>query len=405
MKKIICAATMLLAATSLIFAQNAALQIRATGTGTTTGHIADISLYNPTNQAVTFTLSPSFIPSGGQYQPYIVPTPITSTVPAGTTANVPVNGYCTDITRPPVPAGGAMPPISSWLTASQDPAAAALLDAITRVSTAFDKMKNEGAITTPFSSNPEKEREAVIQQTFWIYAAELSGSKYKKEDFKVNTIKQFETSTGLVFEKTDEKTQSSVNAGIDQFWNTFEAVGAEAKVLSLATTASNSGHSPELIGVNDANCECGDITFDVEVSINGKKGEPEKFPLASGSNVRDTLKAKANAADEIKLTITNLVTKCTECISGPCEVTKDSRKITVTTSGLTNSLDDKKAPKAQVLSGVDIFQPELGTAAAGTDPVRYYITVEYTCKKEKCLMTTCKKMFEIFIEKEPIKKK
>lgn len=270
MKKMMLAAVMLLAAASLIIAQNNALQIRATGTGRTTGHIANLSLYNPTPAPLTFTLSPCYIPSGGQYQPYIVPTVTTATVPPGATANIPVKGYCTDIFTPPVPSGHTMPPFSDWTTPGQDPTSAALLDAIGNISTAYDNLKNEGSITTPFSGNPEKERESVIQQTFWIYAAGLSGRKYTKEDFKTNTIKQFETSTGLNFEKTDEKTQSNVYTGIDQFWNTFSAVGTEAKVLPKAGNGPGEtvpiGNENCSTCLDDGKCECGDISFDLLVT-------------------------------------------------------------------------------------------------------------------------------------------
>ena len=270
MKKMMLAAAMLLAAASLIFAQNNALQISATGTGRTTGHIANLSLYNPTTVPLTFTLSPCYIPSGGQYQPYIVPTQTTTTVPPGATANIPVEGYCTDIFTAPVPSGSVMPPFSGWTTADQNPTTAALLEAVRNISTAYDNLKNEGAITTPFRGKPEKERESVIQQTFWKYASEIAGKTYTKENFKTNTIKQFETATGLNFEKTDEKTQSNVYAGIDQFWNTFEAVGTEAKVLPKV------GNGPgETIPINNENCstcledgkcECGDISFDLLVT-------------------------------------------------------------------------------------------------------------------------------------------
>lgn len=259
---------------SLPRATDSPLLCTAKGTGRTTGHIANLALQNRTSQAITVDVGPFFIPSGGEYQPYIVPGIIPVTVPPYTTANVPLNGFCADIFSNPVPAGEGMPPANQWVSLSEgqslpsgwqpspangwkpapgssamipgtdrplgctiDPkkypaeAASVLLDALTRIATTFDDMKNEGAITTPFSGNPEKERESVIQQTFWKYAAELTGKAYKKEDFGNNTIQQFEAATGKDFEKTDEKTQAGLNTGVDQFWNTFEAVGVEAKVL------------------------------------------------------------------------------------------------------------------------------------------------------------------------------
>ncbi|MCE7922364.1 MAG: hypothetical protein DYG98_04860 [Haliscomenobacteraceae bacterium CHB4] len=246
----------------------------ASGTGRTTGQIAILTLRNPTNQEITVDVGPFFIPSGGQYQPYIVPNIGSVSVLPHATANVPLEGYCADIFTKPVPAGNEMPPVNEWVNLSGShalpstwapnpangwkpapgssvlmpgtgrplgytldvkrhaaEAAPLLLDALNRIAETYDELNNEGTITTPFSGNPEKERESVIQQTFWIYAAELTGKAYKKDDFKANTVRQFEEATGQDFEKTDEKTRSGLNAGVDQFWNTFEAVGAEAKVL------------------------------------------------------------------------------------------------------------------------------------------------------------------------------
>ena len=111
-------------------------------------------------------------------------------------------------------------------------AAPILFEALTSISNAYDKMKNEGSVVTPFSGNPEKEREAVIQQTFWIYAAELTGKDYKVEDFSQNTVRQFETATGQHFEKQPAEVQNQVQGGVVDFWNTFQAVGAEAKTLA-----------------------------------------------------------------------------------------------------------------------------------------------------------------------------
>lgn len=351
MKKMILTVA-LLAVASLTFAQNNALQITATGTGRTTGHIANLSLYNPTNQTLTAEIGPCFIPSGGQYQPYIVPSVTTTTVPPGTTANIPVNGYCTDIFTAPVPAGAAMPTFSSWATPEQNATAATLLDAIRHISTAFDNLKNKGTISTPFSGNPEKERESVIQQTFWIHTSELNGKEYKKESFKTNTIKQFETATGLDFEKTDEKTQANVNAGVEQFWSVFEAVGTEAKVLSKA------GNGPgETIPINNENCstclddgkcECGEISFDLlvthyslKIQNDGNKNkreynqkQPVKTPVKEDSQsgvgkdkIQDAAEIKpavpgVKAGDEVGISLANVKIDC-PCTNGTsCEAYK-----------------------------------------------------------------------------------
>ncbi|MCK6693462.1 MAG: hypothetical protein L6Q97_15360 [Thermoanaerobaculia bacterium] len=305
---------------------------KATGTGRTTGHVADLAISNPTDQPVIVQFgAPNvppgagmppgnalYIPSGGQYQPYVIPYLPQVPVAPGETKVIPVEGFCTDVRMPPVPAGEAMPPVSSWITAAPpQPLSAAgtaasgivtvptrsglslddaitllsntkpkpkpepglpspghttlsvpadcpdgllaplptipgtntliptpvnpdqypalgvplLLDAISRIALAYDELKPKGAIATPFSGNPDKEREAVIQQTFWLYSAALRGEPYEKQDFRGNTIRQFEQNTGKTFDQIPPPQQEKLDKGVDDFWDSFAAVGAEAKIL------------------------------------------------------------------------------------------------------------------------------------------------------------------------------
>lgn len=253
----------------------ASLVCSATGTGRTSGHIANLTLYNPSNIPVTTDFSAVFIPSGGQYQPYIVPAIANVTVPPHTTANVPVEGYCADIFSQPVPAGVSMPPVENWvhitgpntlsngwqpvaangwkpngntdalipgtgnpvghtidLNRHQQEVAPLLLDAVNRITEAYDRMKSNGTIDTPFAGNPEKEREAVIQQTFWIYAAALSGKEYTADNFLDNTARQYESNTGQKLSAAPATTRDNIKEGAADFWGTFQAVGVEAKVLA-----------------------------------------------------------------------------------------------------------------------------------------------------------------------------
>jgi hypothetical protein len=249
----------------------------ATGTGNTTGHVATLTLTNPTGLPITATFDDAYIPSSGEYQPYIVPSMDPITVVPGQTISLPLHGYCADVFSKPVPFGEVLPPFSNWVSTAltgqsalvpdlsmgwipvtpvgtglvptipgtsqpigytidpqRYPAEAApfLASALEAIANAYDQMVKSGQITTPFSGNPAKEQEAVIQQTLWIYAAGLSGKEYSKEDFRANIIRQYETATGRIFAKQDEKTHQAVEQGVTDFWNAFEAVGVEAKVLS-----------------------------------------------------------------------------------------------------------------------------------------------------------------------------
>ncbi|MCB0527346.1 MAG: hypothetical protein KDC65_02655 [Saprospiraceae bacterium] len=268
-------------------ASDTPLLCSATGTGRTTGHIADLSLYNPTDQAITAEVSPGFIPSDGRFQPYVSTTDVVVTVPPHSTANIPIEGYCADIFKQPVPAGVEMPALDEWITASgnsdlagnwqpqssegwkpnpasgltvpgtdrpmpfsidlyahPEEAASVLLEALSCISTAYDDMKARGVIETPFSGQPDKEREAVIQQTFWVYCATLTGKEYKLDDFSKNTRTQFEANTGQDLNNAAPETKAGLDQGIAGFWGTFQAVGAEAKVLANDQPAQKDDWGP-----------------------------------------------------------------------------------------------------------------------------------------------------------------
>jgi len=263
--------------------------VKAIGTGRTTGHIANLSIQNNTDNPIKAQIGPLFIPSDGQYHPYIVPTPIRIIVNPGATTTAKLNGYCTDIHLPPVPENKPMPPIDSWLeqpSAGMDlpenwqpqtnqgwqplsgtdannvagdgrpqllvpgtnrplnhtinqithpkEAAPILLSAINEITEAYENMSTSEEINTPFKGNPEKERESVIQQTFWIYTAALTGTVYKLSDFEKKTHEQFEKSTGNKVSGLNPEQKKELDKGVNDFWNTFQAVGAEAKVILLA---------------------------------------------------------------------------------------------------------------------------------------------------------------------------
>jgi len=262
-----------------IFSQDSAIpsqiQVSATGTGKTTGHIMDVTFVNPTGQKVKVDVGACYIPSSGQYQPYIIPRLASITVPANGQLTVPVNGYCADIHKPPVPMGQSIVPVEKWimpepLAQNWKPLAAngwtpsgggmatipgtdvplgyridinqhpeevapVMLEAINRISKTFGELQGSGEISTPFSGNAEKERESVIQQTFWIYTSELTGQPYKVQDFATNTAEQYEATSGKKLKDLTPPEQDQMVSGIADFWGTFQAVGAQAKVLESGT--------------------------------------------------------------------------------------------------------------------------------------------------------------------------
>jgi len=262
----------------------AALEIAAKGTGRTTGHIVTLLAVNNSDQPQQLEVGNFLIPSNGRDQSYVVPALQNIEVPPGATISVDLIGYCADITRPPVGPNEPMPAPNTWLipvntinpdgppgfivlpdavsiverkpgqtyidnvpvgyistTPDQaiivDPdknpeqAATFLLDAINRISFIYDELQPEGIIKTPFSSNQARERESVIQQTFWMYGAALSGDTYEKEQFAEQLAEQYENSTGNPIASAPPAEKAKFDAGVDDFWNSFTVVGVEAKIL------------------------------------------------------------------------------------------------------------------------------------------------------------------------------
>lgn len=302
------------------------LKITVKGTGETTGHIADISVTNPNDHPVIVrpgtgdnpVSSGFYIPSAGHHhQPYIVPS--LKDIPVGPKETVvaPVEGYCVDIRRPPVPDSDPMPDLASWVGLPTDPPSTlqssdgtpiihvptrtalsttqaadlllggtdepkiisirpwmphaaktgwdcpttiggsyptfpgtdapivnilkpdkhlgvlvpVLLEGVDRIIRTTDIMLEEDMIRTPFTNNPSQEREAVIQQTFWMYTSAISGDDYPKKEFESNTFEQFENATGEPVNNLAPEQKAEIVRGVEDFWGTFQAVGAQAKVL------------------------------------------------------------------------------------------------------------------------------------------------------------------------------
>lgn len=260
-----------------IMAQVEAMTITATGTGKTTGDIVALTIYNPTDKEVKESFGPYYIPSEGQYQPYLTMKSGPVTVPPGKTIHITLQGFCADITKPPAGEKDIFKPITTWIKADQnitapvppfkttinpdtnpEQAAPYLLKALEEISKAYDKLSKEGKITTPFSGNPEKEREAVIQQTFWIYTSEMRQKPYTKEQFSTRTYEQFEQKNSINPSTLPNDQKEKIDKGIDDFWNTFQAVGTEAKVLNTPSKPEDEGMIKTISGPVQTTCACGE---------------------------------------------------------------------------------------------------------------------------------------------------
>lgn len=244
--------------------------ITARGTGRTTGHIADLIVTNHGDEPLALPPDMFFIPSDGRFQSYVGRPATGHEIPPGETREVPVEGYCTTVRKPPVPAAEAMPPVENWVVSTgetgpaslppvedalvsgralvpgtdtpllravdvdAEPLTAApfLFAALAEIERATSELQASGDLVTPFSANPEREREAVIQQTLWIFASELKNDPYIKEEFSERLEAQYEQNTGVPVAEAPEEDRDRLESGADDFWGAFDLVGTSAKVLS-----------------------------------------------------------------------------------------------------------------------------------------------------------------------------
>ncbi len=328
--------------------------VTAKGTGQTTGHIADLTIRNTTDTPHHLDLGPLFIPSTGKYQPYILPETPGIAIPASGTITVPLEGYCADIHKAPAPLGFPLVPVEQWihphpLPATWEPqhdqgwkhirstpllipgtdrplghaididqypeeAAPVLLEAIRWITSSTDLLLEEDRITTPFHGQPEKEREAIIQQTFWIYTSALSGLSYTQEQFAEQTFEQFETNTGRPIESLREDQREELDGGVDLFWSSFEATGVQAKVLQhesgIVYQESPVSTTPQ--------CACDSLSFTVRILDGDREVSTQTMTVTRFTSAAQDLDISRPTVEEGKsltVEISSITMHCT-CVEG-----------------------------------------------------------------------------------------
>ena len=323
------------------------LNFVATGTGRTTGHIADLTITNNSDYYISLIPETVFIPSKNRYQSYVSHVPDLVTIAPGTTATIPIHGYCADPHIPPVPNNESMPSPSEWIPTNVSPEggfeldgnppmipepmnppggstgpphhtipihvsdaptlpsfdpeminivksspgftedndsgteseiqitfpgtteevggtidpekdpeifAQVTIEALFQIIANVDTIQNSGLFITPFSNDREKEKEALIQQAFWIFVAGLVGNEYEKEDFTNNVYKQFETATGKSVTSLPPEQKEQVDGGVDNFWTVYVAVGAKAKVINIEDSPTIPISNPEEVEEVETGC-------------------------------------------------------------------------------------------------------------------------------------------------------
>lgn len=264
-----------------------AVSERIQGTGVTSGHIADITVTNLSDQGVWLRVEPFFIPSDGTHQPYLLPggervfvpprgrhpteseltgnDPEDVGYPEPGTAKIPLRGYCIDIRKPPLPSGAAAPLPLPRPASGLDPEEVAIWfrEYMGQRSLIFPTMRlSAGQIPFPVywelldqvselvvvaqqtGSSEESpvahlyltERpEEIIQQSFWYVMEDFFGREYREEEFRERLEAQFEGLIGQPVSEASPEVQESVEAGTDDLWQLISMTGETAKVNTPAS--------------------------------------------------------------------------------------------------------------------------------------------------------------------------
>ncbi len=255
------------------------VEYRAAGTGSTTGHVVDLHIYNSSTDEVEMKLGPYLIPSADTTQGYVVQDMYEVVVPAGARIKLELLGYCTNAFLPPVRLGGVLKPFSKWAGVELSPdiypgagvdaldgfirftpllsdsilfcypgtvkpllyrididmypsiAAKMVISLVHRIESAYDLLKKQGRIQTPFSDNISKEAWSIRQQTIWYALSLLKGSNYGREALRNSLIGQYEKLAGKKYETFSDDIKLQLERGINEFWVAILDVGFEAKVI------------------------------------------------------------------------------------------------------------------------------------------------------------------------------
>jgi hypothetical protein len=327
--------------------------VAATGEGRTTGHIGTVSVRNRSDRPIEVNPGYVYIPSKGKYQDYVAKIPPGVVIPPGATIDIELEGYCADVRVPPVPEGAAMPPVEDWVpvgttapgtvnifpgpmtpsfgtgsipavTADDNfhtydnlpttdyiptwpgtnqpvggtfdpdlnptlfgPVLTKAVEEIIRVTTF---VLSRDSIRTPYAANPDREREAVIQQTFWIFTSAVVGEPYTEDDFKDRVYDQFTSTTGVPVHGLKEEDKESLDNGVQDFWIAFQATGVEAKVIKV-----NDPPPPEKDGIPPPEkIDTADCVYDSDFSFNPELDYDHKIADSWGDQAeRDSIIARS----------------------------------------------------------------------------------------------------------------
>lgn len=194
------------------------------GTKETIGPVAMLTLTNQTDETIQVRIPPTVLHSkSGRVQNYALPNPHEFTLGPRETRIFPLTGVCLDARVPPAGPDDKdelqildpeTPEFDSW---------APLLSGAQAADTTAEELQKEGAYQTPYSKDPRKELDTIVQWTTWAFVSTVQGNPVTKEELGKKVYEQ----TGEVTEEQKEK----LDQGIDDVWDCVQLTGLKAKLL------------------------------------------------------------------------------------------------------------------------------------------------------------------------------
>lgn len=208
------------------------------GTKETIGHVATLTLINHSNETFAIRIPPTILASKtGKVQNYALTQTVETPLGPKETKAIPLTGVCLDAR---VRAAG---PEDKEELALLDPETLSQnwrvqLGGALAVRKTTQELQRKGVYKTPYSPQPEKERDTLNQWTTWLFVSILKGNPVTKEDLKKKVYGQ---AGELIAEKKEK-----LDPGIDDLWGAIQLTGAKAKVLSEGTEKISATDEDEL---------------------------------------------------------------------------------------------------------------------------------------------------------------
>ncbi|MBK9271273.1 MAG: hypothetical protein IPM48_06720 [Saprospiraceae bacterium] len=424
------------------------IDIQAKGTGQTTGRIGILVIRNDSDVPYVLKWGPFFIVSLGKYQSYLVPEGIYFVIPPNSTTSIPMIGFCTDPTVPPVPEGEEFPPFEKWihpiptlpddwtpkpekgwisgtttttlipgtttpLGSTLDPTkypeeyASVVNDVFKRITIALDTLRKNNQVKTIYSSNPPKEDTILIQQTFWGYTYSVFGGSYEKEDFAKKIYDQIDEKTSVPVSQYPEEKKKALDLEITNIFQTIELVGITAKIFpkkEQGPPGLNSEDEPMLI--DKKTCECDTIAFDAKIIIKGVSEEilqfnNQPFRIRESNNTfrierKTTLSSTKPVAsgDTVYIHVENLTQVCKIC---PTDKLKCKPNAVAPPFISYGELTSMSSSTINNLKEIEVMKEQSFVVPNGNTPIAVKIKIHYQCGSKNCTQVECTEEFHIKI--------